>query len=170
MSLLPVPFSAVVNKPYDFLLLFSVQSQTQQLFRPAYPVVPLASVLCINICLHQWWYCTDCEAVEGGRECPQRCVCYCFPALLRDPAAQRHCASPPSWAPPILLFACCPSLTMHHSALLLSSSSSCHRLLFVFFFFLRRLSSPLPRSRLLAFPPRMSAHCLTFFLVCPVHL
>lgn len=153
-----------VNKPCDFLLFFSVQPQAQHnIFRPAYPAVPLASVLCINICLHQWPYCTDCE---GGRECPQRCVRYCF-----------SCSSERSGSAATLCFtsqlgSTHPALSLlpesHHAPLCPTSLLLlCHQLLFVFLIF-RCLISPLPWSHILVFPLHMSAHCLTFFFFCPL--
>lgn len=66
MSPLPIPVFVVVNKagplppPSPPPPLRTVTKS--RLLRSAYPAVPLASVLCINICLHQWLYCTDREA------------------------------------------------------------------------------------------------------------
>ena len=45
---------------------------------PAYPAVPLASVLCINICLHQWLYCADREAEREEEYAPSSACAIVF--------------------------------------------------------------------------------------------
>lgn len=104
VSALPIPVFVVVNKPDDDLFhLLSVQWQAQQ-SPNCFSLLTLQFLrpLCINICLHQWLYCTD---REGGRVCPHHCMCYCF--LLFWDFGQRS-VPPLSLAPPILLLMCCP--------------------------------------------------------------
>lgn len=118
LSLLPIAISEVVNKPNHFLLLLllSVSTVTST---TAYPAVPLASGLCINICLLQCPYCTV-GGREGRRARPQQGERYCFlPLWNRRPCSDTD--PPQSWAPPILFIPARPCLTMHHSVPLLFS-------------------------------------------------
>lgn len=137
----------------------------------SYPAVPLASVLCINICLHQWLDCTD---KEGGRVCPHHCMCYCF--LLYGDFGQ--CSVPPlSLAPPILLLTCCPPspcIILSYFSPPLSPAALC--IVFVLFFplhapclsltLLTYLYSPLPPNYLFGFLLRVLAYHLTILLSC----
>lgn len=164
MSLLPIRVS-VVNKPDDFLLhlLLSVQSQAQQspnCLGPAYPAVPLASVLCINICLHQWLYCTDREAAREEEFAPigACAIVFCCSETWGG-AVTLWPTSPPGSTHPALIM-CCPRLTMHHSVLLLCSSVTgrslcCH----CAFPLLHALSLGLMFSSPLQPSPRVSSLC-----------
>lgn len=150
------------------------------LLRPAYPAVPLASVLCINICFHQWLYCTEREAERVEEFAPIGACAIVFSSSSETwGLAMAHLSG---LAPPILLLTRCPSLTMHHSVLLLSSSVTgrslyCHCALFPLCVLYLSLGltllmfpSPPPAisSRFFSVSLCMSAHSLTFFLSCPV--
>lgn len=188
MSLLPNPVSVVVNKPDDFLLrLLSVQSQAQQspnCLGPAYPAVPLASVLCINIYLHQWLYCTDREEEREEEYAPIRACAIVF-------CCSETVGSAVTLWPTSRLGSTHPALSVlplsHHASFCPTSLLLCHRPLFVYRhcaispcilvslslkLTLLMFSSPLRLS------PRVSspclsvcrAHRLTFFLCCPLSL
>lgn len=157
-----------------------------QLLRSAYPAVPLASVLCINICLHQWSYCIDREAEKEEEYAPiGACAIVFFPSETSGsvvtlwPTSRLGSTHPALNVLPLSHHASsCPT-----SLLLLSPAALCIVIVLFFFPPLRtlvslsdsgRLCSPLPSG---PSPPRVpprhlcvAAHSLTFFLSRPAAL